>query len=499
MPEDNLRPAVAAPHGAIVPASRRLLASWQRSERYGVSPESIDPVWTGEVATDSLFFECGREVLTDLHTTLADEPVSLMLTDAEGLVLNRFSSNPVLLHALDAVHLAPGFAFSEREAGTTGLGLALADRVPSLVRAAEHYNASLCTYTCAAVPVLDPLSGRLEGSVNITTWSQQSHALLLALAQSAASSTAALMLARSHGRTPRPQPQGGVFRIQGSRMEQGQETLQAMSPAWRAAEAAAESALASGHAVAALGERGSGRATLLAQALRRARPRTRVLTVDVPAPTDVPAWLGLWVPEMTKTGTAVIIENAGTLPAWAVHEVHEAIAAGATSSPAHWAVTAERLDDIPAPIAALVGTMVDLPPLRERPGDIMPIARHAAREARLRDVAFTPAAEHALTAYEWPGNADELVHATRAAASRAETIDLQHLPPGVLSRPPARLTRLEALERDEIVRSLSRPGTTVAQAAAEIGISRATIYRRMARLGITMPNAPSPRDSGAQE
>ena len=46
---------------------------------------------------------------------------------------------------------------------------------------------------------------------------------------------------------------------------------------------------------------------------------------------------------------------------------------------------------------------------------------------------------------------------------------------------------IEAVERDEIARCLSRPGTTVAAAAAELGISRATIYRRMARLGITAP------------
>ena len=80
-------------------------------------------------------------MLTDLHRTLADEPISLMLTDADGLVLNRLSGDTSLLRALDAVHLAPGFAFSEREAGTNGLGLALADRVPTLVRAEEHYSA----------------------------------------------------------------------------------------------------------------------------------------------------------------------------------------------------------------------------------------------------------------------------------------------------------------------------------------------------------------------
>ncbi|WP_233121261.1 GAF domain-containing protein [Tersicoccus sp. Bi-70] len=474
-----------------MPASCRILASWQRSEGYGVSPESIDPVWTGEVIADSLFFTCGREVLTALHATLADEPVSLMLTDADGLVLNRISSDPSLLQALDRVHLAPGFAFSEREAGTTGLGLALADRSPSLVRAEEHYNASLAGYTCAAVPVLDPLTGRLEGSVNITTWSRQSHGLLLALAQSAAGNTAALMLARAGGRTPRPQPAGAVFRIHGLRLAPTAETLREMSSAWGDAVERTAGALAAGRPVAVVGERGSGRATVLAQALRRARPGVRILAADTPAPTQVEAWLSLWLPELAKPETAVIVQNVDALPAWAAHEMQAGILRAAGSAGAAlWATTAGLLPDVPPPLAALVATVVDLPPLRERTADVMPIARHAAREARLREVAFTRAAEHALTSHAWPGNAAELVRVVRAAASRTDTVDVQHLPPDVLSPARSRLTRLEALERDEIIRSLARPGTTVGRAAAEIGISRATMYRRMARLGISVPTGP---------
>ena len=199
--------------------SHRLLASWQRSESYGVPLESVEPVFTGTHDEESLFFECGREVLTELHRTLVNEPISLMLTDADGLVLNRLSGDSSLLRALDAVHLAPGFGYAERTVGTNGLGLALADRVPTVVRAEEHYSLSLCTYTCAAVPVLDPLTGRLEGCVNLTTWSRSSSDLLLALAQSAAGNTAALMLARSQGQRPRPAPRGEVFRVETPRLE----------------------------------------------------------------------------------------------------------------------------------------------------------------------------------------------------------------------------------------------------------------------------------------
>ncbi len=67
---------------------------WQRSEDYGVPLEEVEPVFTGTDDLGSLFFQCGNEVLADLHRTLANEPVSLMLTDAEGVVLSPAVRRP---------------------------------------------------------------------------------------------------------------------------------------------------------------------------------------------------------------------------------------------------------------------------------------------------------------------------------------------------------------------------------------------------------------------
>jgi len=231
----SLQPPGADDVPALPRLPQRLLASWQRSEDYGVSVESIQPAFTGSLDDSSLYVQCGHEVLSNLSRTLAAEPISLMLTDADGLVLNRFSGDHSLLRALDYVHLAPGFSYSEREAGTNGLGLALADRAPTVVRAEEHYALNLCAYTCAAVPVLDPVSRHMAGAVNLTTWSKSSTDLLLALAQSAASHTSALMLARGSGRLPRPAPRGAVFRVEQPRLEPGYGTLPDLGGAWASA------------------------------------------------------------------------------------------------------------------------------------------------------------------------------------------------------------------------------------------------------------------------
>ena len=467
--------------------SRRLLASWQRSEDYGVPLEQIEPVFTGTENLASLFFQCGNEVLADLHSTLANEPVSMMLTDAEGVVLSRLSGDRNLLKALDDVHLAPGFGYAERDVGTNGLGLALADRVPTLVRADQHYALSLCTFTCAAVPVFDPASGRLEGSVNLTTWSQSSSDLLLALARSAASNTTALMLARSSGRQPRRTPRGQVFRVEVPRLEPGSGTLHALSEAWNCAVARAEHAMIAGSIVAAVGEAGSGRATLLAQAARHTYPRDRILCASAPAPTDIQTWLGLWTPELGKAHTAVIVRDVDMLPTWVAERLRSLVLRGSESTSVPFALTAERFEDIPAPLAGLVDRVVPVPPLHDRADDVLPLAQHIAMRARGREIDITPSAARALRGYDWPGNVDELSRVVSHAAVHADVIGIDQLPPQVLAGNTRHLSRIEAFERGEIVRVLNDVGLTMAEAAADLGMSRATLYRKIAQYNIHVP------------
>ncbi|MFC5994268.1 GAF domain-containing protein [Pseudonocardia hispaniensis] len=485
----------------------RLSASWRRSAHYGISLDSVNPMFTGGVDDSSLFYECGQEVLRGLHATLANEPVSLMLTDSEGLVLSRTCGERSLLRALDTVYLAPGFGYSERETGTTGLGLALADRAPSLVRADEHYCTALWGYTCAAVPVTDPATGELVGSVNLTTWARQSDKLLLALAQMAAGNTAALMLARGRGRTPRPASRGEVFRVRLPRAGDDPPPPE-LSGAWQASLAQVEAALAEDRAVAVVGEPGVGKTALLAAAHRSMRPQDRVLTARPPEPTDAQAWLALWSPELGKEHTSVIVGRVDALPSWTAAElarIFETVGGEADNHRARrpFAVTAQEPARIPEALIGLFGSVVEVPALRHRLDDVLPLAGYFGRQARGRTVRFTSAAAHALTSYHWPGNVAQLREVIRTAVSRADVVDARHLPEEVFSGANHRLTRLEAVERDEIVGCLAEPGTTVAEAAAKLGISRATLYRRIAQYGIRTAGrrlrtaAPCPPDTPA--
>jgi hypothetical protein len=463
----------------------RLQASWARSRDYGVHDDEVTPLFVGEVDTGSLLYECGLQVLEGLQATLANEPISLMMVDQDGFVLTRLCNDPAFYRSLDRVHLAPGFSYAEHAAGTNGIGLSLADRTPTLVKATEHYCTTLQGYTCAAAPVLDPVTGDLAGSVNLTTWSDSSSELLLALAQSAAGNTAALMAARAGGHSVRPTPKGEVYYVVADRANDDP----CVSRAWRSTLRDAEAAIAAGRVIALLGEPGAGKSTVAAYARLGATRRARVLNARPPAGDAVDAWLHMWTPELRDDDTCVIVSGVDTLPAWAAGELAASLAVQRRPKgmPQPFVLTAPDYAAIPEPLAALVDTVVEVPALRERPEDITLLAHHFARSMRKRDVRFTSAATHTLRGYGWPGNVRQLRRVVREAARRTELIDVAHLAPEVFSRATHTLTRLEAVERDEIVRALTEPGTTVSRAAARLGVGRATVYRKIAQYDITVP------------
>lgn len=82
---------------------------------------------------------------------------------------------------------------------------------------------------------------------------------------------------------------------------------------------------------------------------------------------------------------------------------------------------------------------------------------------------------------------EQLQRVVRDAATRADVVDVRHLPPEVLCGSHHQLSRIESFEREEIVRTLTRPRVIRKEAAAELGMSRATIYRKVAQYDIRIP------------
>src|SRR6185369_4913997 len=148
---------------------------------------------------------------------------------------------------------------------------------------------------------------------------------------------------------------------------------------------------------------------------------------------------------------------------------------------------------------------MEVPPLRERPGDVALLVRHFAEMQRRKSgqpaPTWTDSAVQALARYRWPGNVRELANIVERlsilCAGReinAEEVN-RVLPPGGdgVSAPPLpdlvapEVTLSDALddyERLLITRALSAAHGVVAEAARRLRTDRPNLYRRMKRLGI---------------
>lgn len=145
---------------------------------------------------------------------------------------------------------------------------------------------------------------------------------------------------------------------------------------------------------------------------------------------------------------------------------------------------------------------IDVPPLRDRLGDIPELATHFVREASKRfgvgTVRLTAGVLAALEAMSWPGNVRQLEHMITSMVALGDGTDLDEA-----SLPRERLTerepvgragegaaprslqeRMDAVERSIIWEALTSCGNNRSQAARLLGMRRTTLLDRMARLGL---------------
>jgi DNA-binding NtrC family response regulator len=150
-----------------------------------------------------------------------------------------------------------------------------------------------------------------------------------------------------------------------------------------------------------------------------------------------------------------------------------------------------------------------VPPLRERPEDVAPLAEHFLRKYARKNpraaTSLSPEALDKLTSYAWPGNVRELENAIERAAilARGDVIQPAHLafasppraplpqpsPPPVaaLEEPHAPKdldSELDAIERRELLAAIERCAGNKAEVARSLGVRRTTLYYRLKRLGI---------------
>lgn len=155
---------------------------------------------------------------------------------------------------------------------------------------------------------------------------------------------------------------------------------------------------------------------------------------------------------------------------------------------------------------------VHLPPLRERRSDIPMLVHHFLnRYAPGAHLPITPAAMKSLLQYDWPGNVRELENCIARAVTLGDqhVIDVQDLPPAIRTEQPASsemtpqdasslsTTALAEMEKMTILRVFEQAHGDKALAGKMLGISRATLYRKLKRYNIP-PRAGSEAGPGPE-
>jgi len=156
---------------------------------------------------------------------------------------------------------------------------------------------------------------------------------------------------------------------------------------------------------------------------------------------------------------------------------------------------------------------VHLPALRDRRSDIPVLVHHfLERYAKGAQIQVTPQAMKSLLQYDWPGNVRELENCVARAVTLGDqvTIDVKDLPPAIRSEQPETgqaltqdstslsTTALAEMERMTILRVFEQARGDKALAGKMLGISRATLYRKLKRYNIPLKSDEGESDAESE-
>src|SRR6204780_1936112 len=591
-----------------------ILASWWRSRRWNVAADRIDLTFLGDPDLDTPLTRSALPVLQHLREHLEGQPISVILTDAAGIVLTRLVADHDLDRHLDSVKLAPGFSYSEESVGTNGIGTALEGGRPMHVFGHEHYAENLEDLACAGVPIRHPVSGKTLGAVDLTCWRKDADPLLITLAKTTADQITQALLTDSNAREFELLQEylracrhsaGIVLALNHDVVMMNEYARQALDPGDQAVLLGqATEALASRHSAAVELElpTGSRARGVLRGRPPGARPSRHSAAVELELPTGsrarmycrplhgedrlaggvvhvklvesgsrpagpagpqarmiLPGLVGsgtLWlrgchqVEKIHDSGEWLAVEGEpGVGKLAAVRAVHQRrnpagrfhVLDAADAADQDWQVTARRelltgsgclvirhVDRLsPKRLHALSTALqetrtagrqaelwvvvtlahgpargdlagllrffpstVELPPLRHHIEDLHDLVPFLLTKLNQHPrLTCSPEAMQILMRSSWPGNTEQLWQVLRRVVQhrRAGTIRAADLPPECWTVSRRLLSPLESMERDAIVQSLLDSGGNKVKAAGSLGMSRATIYRKIHEYGIVTP------------
>ena len=143
-----------------------IAASWRRCLGHGIDPGDRrrhaifeHPTVREKRERIGALFTVARHEMKALHRQIAQSGYTILLSDADGLVLERVA-DAALDPLLDQAGLLPGAHWGEGYEGTNGIGTCISERRSVTVHRAEHFRFEHASLTCSAAPIRD-----VDGSV----------------------------------------------------------------------------------------------------------------------------------------------------------------------------------------------------------------------------------------------------------------------------------------------------------------------------------------------
>jgi transcriptional regulator of acetoin/glycerol metabolism len=291
-----------------------------------------------------------------------------------------------------------------------------------------------------------------------------------------------------------PASQAAVAAGTGSQAARFGPALVGSGPLWLRGCRQVEAACASGEWLSLEGEPGVGKLALLEAVCRRRSPAGAFHVLDAAEAGDHD-WMARTLGELLEGEGSLVIRHVGRLSTLRLQALwlalEQAVAAGRQD--VLWVAVTLGQGPVDGDLAGLLKFFpgaVELPPLRHHIEDLHELVPlFLARLNPHGPPVCSPEAMHLLLRSNWPGNIEQLWQVARRVVRhrRTGTIHPGDLPPECWSVSHRLLSPLESIECDAIVQSLLDHQGSKAKVAGSLGMSRATVYRKIREYGIITP------------
>jgi len=570
-----------------------IIASWNRSKEWLVPADHLELPYDPNPNRDTRLTHSARKVISDLADQLASEPICIVLTDADGVVLDRHTGDSALRAHLDRVKLNVGFSYSEQHVGTNGIGTALEGRGPAEVFGHEHYAEHLEDLACAGAPIHHPVTGKLVGIIDLTCWRVDANPIMMAAATTAAKRIEEALFEhsgrhelallhdyltacrRGHGAVlaisddmlmmndrareildPADQQillaqatealntggrqllvldlpsgatarvlckpswedssvAGGIVQVQLTPpFEVGSSRHEVMPPSvtlpgvvgagtlWTRCSRDVDRHFRNGEWLVLEGEPGVGKLAIVRGMHQFHSPagHLRVFDGSAASGTEPTAWIDELAEEIDGGTSTIILRHIDELPGEMLRALHDVLEPHRESPDIDrpWVVATrgQRIPDYDGDLDRLLRCFprtVEVPPLRHHIEDLRELVPFMiSRLTKGGSLTCSAEAMRVLMQNRWSGNIEQLYQTMRkiVAHRRIGTITVADLPPECRANTRRVLTPLESIECDAIVQALLNLDGNKVRAAKQLGMSRATIYRKIREYGIRVPHIP---------